>query len=135
MTNLAYDIVRSPKRRKLTITVERDCAVIVRAPANISDGEVARVVDSKRQWILEKLRHPQKYRNRQHPPGKEVVNGESALKMIGVHQRFAKDHLVIMIEWTLNQCPANEMATLYKSPCQYFQSTQYLNKTKSGNRC
>ena len=51
MTNLAYDIVRSPKRRKLTITVERNCAVIVRAPANISDGEVARVVDSKRQWI------------------------------------------------------------------------------------
>jgi predicted metal-dependent hydrolase len=35
-------------------------------------------VDGKRHWILEKLRHPQKYRNRLHPPGKEVVNGESA---------------------------------------------------------
>jgi predicted metal-dependent hydrolase len=78
MTNIAYDIVRSPKRRKLTITVERDRAVIIRAPANVSDGEIAEVVHAKRQWILEKLRHPQKYRNRQHPPGKEVVNGESA---------------------------------------------------------
>src|ERR1700738_710553 len=78
MTDLAYDIVRSPKRRKLTITVERDRAVVVRAPTNASDGEIARIVNAKRQWILEKLRHPQKYRNRQHPPGKEVVNGESA---------------------------------------------------------
>ena len=37
-----------------------------------------RVVDAKRQWILEKLRHPQKYQEPPHPPGKEVVNGESA---------------------------------------------------------
>jgi predicted metal-dependent hydrolase len=78
MTNFSYDIVRSPKRRKLRITVERDRAVVVRAPVNATDGEIARVVNAKRQWILEKLRHPQKYRNRQHPPGKEVVNGESA---------------------------------------------------------
>jgi predicted metal-dependent hydrolase len=35
-------------------------------------------VDAKRQWILTKVRHPQKYQNRLHPPGKEVVNGESA---------------------------------------------------------
>jgi predicted metal-dependent hydrolase len=39
---------------------------------------VRRIVDSKRQWILAKLRHPQKYQDRPHPPGKEVVNGESA---------------------------------------------------------
>jgi predicted metal-dependent hydrolase len=79
MTNLAYDIVRSPKRRKLTITVERNRAVVVRAPDSATDSEIERVVSSKRQWILEKLRHPQKYQNRGHPPGKEVVNGESAL--------------------------------------------------------
>lgn len=40
--------------------------------------EVRQVVDDKRQWILAKLRHPQKYQDRLHPPGKEVVNGESA---------------------------------------------------------
>jgi predicted metal-dependent hydrolase len=39
---------------------------------------VHRVIDAKRQWILEKLRNPQKYKERPHPPGKEVVNGESA---------------------------------------------------------
>jgi hypothetical protein len=35
-------------------------------------------VDSKRQWLFDKLHHPQKYQERPHAPGKEVVNGESA---------------------------------------------------------
>lgn len=75
---LEYEIVRSSKRKKLTITVERDRAVIVHAPEGVTDEEVRGVVDAKRQWILSKLRHPQKYQDRLHPPGKEVVNGESA---------------------------------------------------------
>lgn len=78
MMKLDYQIVRSPKRKKLTIMVERDRAIIIHAPEGTPDEEVRRVVDAKRQWILTKLRHPQKYRNRLHPPGKEVVNGESA---------------------------------------------------------
>jgi hypothetical protein len=44
----------------------------------MTDEEVRRRVDAKRQWIFEKLRSPQKYQKRRHPPGKEVVNGESA---------------------------------------------------------
>ena len=80
MMDLNYTVVRSAKRRKLTITVERDrtrggpCA-----DASTSDEKMRRVVDAKRQWILEKIRHPQKYQDLPHPPGKEVVNGESAL--------------------------------------------------------
>lgn len=78
MNELNYDIVRSPKRKTLTITVERDRKVVVHAPEATPEEEVHRVVDAKRQWILEKLRHPQKYEEPSHPPGKEVVNGESA---------------------------------------------------------
>jgi predicted metal-dependent hydrolase len=78
MIELNYQIIRSPKRKKLTITVERDRAIVVHAPERTSEEQVRQVVDSKRQWILEKLRHPQKYQDRRHPPGKEVVNGESA---------------------------------------------------------
>ena len=33
----------------------------------------------KRHWIYEKTRHGQNYPNRPHPPGKELVTGESAL--------------------------------------------------------
>jgi predicted metal-dependent hydrolase len=78
MKKLDYQIVRSPKRKTLTITVERDRSVVVHAPEGTPELEVHRVVDEKRQWILGKLRHPQKYKERRHPPGKEVVNGESA---------------------------------------------------------
>lgn len=76
---LAYTIQRSAKRRKLTITVERDCSVVVHAPEGTSDEKIRQVVESKRQWIYEKTGHPQKYKDLPHAPGKELVSGESAL--------------------------------------------------------
>jgi predicted metal-dependent hydrolase len=74
MIELNYRIARSSKRKKLTITVERDRTIVVHVPEGTSEEDV----DANRQWILAKLRHPQKYQNRLHPPGKEVVSGESA---------------------------------------------------------
>ena len=76
---LVYIIQRSARRRKLTITVERDRSVIVHAPECTSDEKIKQVVASKRQWIYEKIGHPQKYQDPPHPPGKELVSGESAL--------------------------------------------------------
>ncbi len=76
---LTYKVKRSPRRRSLTITVERDRAVIVHAPDDAPDEAIEQAVASKRQWIYEKLSHPQKYHGLPHPPGKELVNGESAL--------------------------------------------------------
>jgi hypothetical protein len=83
MMELEYQIVRSPKRKKLTITVERDRSIIVHSPERTSQEEVRRIVDSKRQWISAKLRHPQKYQDRPHLPGKEVVNGSRLLTSEG----------------------------------------------------
>jgi len=77
--DLAYTIKRSVKRRKLTITVERDRSVVVHAPAGMSEDKIRDVVESKRQWIYVKKGHPQKYHALPHPPGKEMVSGESAL--------------------------------------------------------
>jgi len=77
--NLDYTINRSPKRRKLTITVERDRSVVVHAPEGTPEEKIRQVVESKRQWIYEKKNHLQKYRDLPHPPGKELVSGESAL--------------------------------------------------------
>jgi predicted metal-dependent hydrolase len=76
---LAYTIQRSAKRRKLTITVERDRSVVVHAPKGVSDDKIRQVVELKRQWIYEKISHPQKYNDLPHAPGKELVSGESAL--------------------------------------------------------
>lgn len=72
-----YQIVRSPRRKKLTISVERDRSIVVHAPEGLSDEVVRGVVDSKRQWLFDKVNHPQKYQDRPDAPGKEVVNGES----------------------------------------------------------
>lgn len=76
---LSYTVQRSGKRKKLTITVERDRSVVVHAPSDASDEAIQRVVESRRQWIFEKLHHDKKYQELPHPPGKELVNGESAL--------------------------------------------------------
>jgi predicted metal-dependent hydrolase len=77
--DLDYTIVRSPRRRKLTIIVERDRSVIVHAPESTPEEKIHKMVKAKRQWIYEKIHHPQKYRDLPHPPGKELVSGESAL--------------------------------------------------------
>lgn len=77
--DLAYTIQRSAKRRRLRIAVERDRSVVVHAPSGATDEVIRRVVEAKRQWILGKIRHPQKYRDLPHPPGKELVSGEAAL--------------------------------------------------------
>lgn len=77
--NLVYTTVRSAKRKMLTITVERDSSVVVLAPENATDEVINRVVQSKREWLFEKLQHAPKYQDRPHAPGKEVVSGESAL--------------------------------------------------------
>ena len=72
-----YRIVYS-RRRTLGITVERDGAVIVRAPNGMDESEVHQLVASKRRWITKKIAHPQKYQQSV-PPGKELVSGESML--------------------------------------------------------
>jgi predicted metal-dependent hydrolase len=72
-------VQRSAKRKTLTITVERDRSVVVHAPSDASDETIRRLVESRRQWIFGKLRHGKKYQELPHPPGKELINGESAL--------------------------------------------------------
>ncbi len=84
---LNYTVIYSAKRKKVTITVERDRSVVVRAPEGTSPEKIRQVVESKRQWLFEKIRHPQKYNDLPHPPGKELVNGESLL-YLGRHYRI-----------------------------------------------
>ncbi len=85
--DICYSVKRSPKRTQVTITVERDRDVVVHAPSSASEETIARIVHEKRLWIHEKTRHSQKYASRTHPPGKELVNGESAL-YLGRHYRI-----------------------------------------------
>ncbi len=87
---LNYTIRRSKRRKQLTITIERDRSVVVLAPETASDDVIHAIVESKRQWIHEKINHEQKYKE-PHPPGKELVNGESAL-YLGRQYQIEIDH-------------------------------------------
>lgn len=74
-----YNVVYSSKRKKLTIIVERDRSVVVKAPTGTAPEKIQQIVESRKLWLYEKIHHPQKYQPLLHPPGKEVVNGESLL--------------------------------------------------------
>lgn len=80
-----YTVVYS-SRRTVGITVDRDGSVIVRAPQGIADEELERVISAKRRWINAKVQHPQKYKDVAHPPGKELVSGESMLFLGSVYR-------------------------------------------------
>lgn len=73
---LDYRVVYS-KRKTLTITVERDRSIVVKAPEEVTPEKIREVVESRKLWLFEKTRHAQKYRPLPHPPGKELVTGES----------------------------------------------------------
>lgn len=74
---LDYKVVYSPRRKTLTITVERDRSVVVTAPEGTSLEKIRQAVESRKLWLYEKTRHAQKYSPLPHPPGKELVTGES----------------------------------------------------------
>lgn len=52
--------------------------MVVLAPESTSEEKILAIIESKRKWIYEKTKHAQKYALAP-PPGKELVNGESAL--------------------------------------------------------
>lgn len=75
--NIDYSVQFSSRRKKLTITIERDRTIVVKAPQGTDPARIQQIIESKKQWIFEKIRHPQKYDELPHPPGKELVPGES----------------------------------------------------------
>ncbi|MDJ0597504.1 MAG: SprT family zinc-dependent metalloprotease [Crocosphaera sp.] len=85
--NLNYKVIHSSRRKTLTITVERDRSIVVKAPTGTDPDKIRKILESKKQWLYEKIHHEQKYRLPLHPPGKELVNGES-LPYLGRYYRL-----------------------------------------------
>ena len=73
---LEYEVIYSD-RKTITITVERDRSIIVRAPIGVSEEMVRRAVEAKKLWLFEKINHTQKYPTR--PIRKEFVTGETIM--------------------------------------------------------
>lgn len=83
---LDYKVIYS-KRRTLSITVERDRSVVVTAPEGTSPEKIQKIVESRKLWLFEKTGHVQKSDPLPHPPGKELVTGES-LPYLGRNYRI-----------------------------------------------
>jgi predicted metal-dependent hydrolase len=83
---LEYKVVFA-KRKTLNITVERDRSIVVTAPEGTPSEKIRQVVESRKLWLYEKTRHAQKYNALPHPPGKELVTGES-LPYLGRYYRI-----------------------------------------------
>ncbi len=93
---LDYEIKYS-KRKTLNITVERDRKIVVRAPENLSLAKIEDIVQSKSQWIKEKVGHTQKYPLDYQP--KEFISGETLLFLGQTYQLLVVDDAIEGIEF------------------------------------
>jgi predicted metal-dependent hydrolase len=82
--NIEYEVIYS-KRKTITLLVERDRSIVVRAPLGTSDETIERAVEAKKLWLYQKVNHPQKYPA--NPVRKEFVTGETIL-YLGRHYRL-----------------------------------------------
>jgi predicted metal-dependent hydrolase len=106
--------IKYSNRKTLNISVERDRSIIVRAPHYLTAEKIDKVVQSKRQWIKEKLNHTQKY-----PlisENKEFVSGETLMYLGKNYQLLVIDDEIEGIEFDQrfrisksNQSKANEL--------------------------
>ena len=73
---LNYTLKRS-NRKSLGLSIERDGAVIVRAPFKAGDEEIEKFISEKRIWIQQKLSRKQSVTREK--PAREFVNGQGFL--------------------------------------------------------
>lgn len=110
---IEYEIKFS-KRKTLNITVERDRKIIVRAPLNLPLEKIEEIVQSKRQWLKEKLNHIQKYPVDTKP--KEFISGETLLYLGRNYQLLVVAETIEGIEFNqrfriskIDQANANQL--------------------------
>ncbi|MBK8501303.1 MAG: M48 family metallopeptidase [Saprospiraceae bacterium] len=106
--------IKYSNRKTLNISVERDRSIVVRAPHYLTADKIDKIVQSKRQWIKEKLNHAQKY-----PlvlENKEFVSGETLMYLGKNYQLLVVDEEFEGIEFDqrfkiskANQPKANEL--------------------------
>jgi hypothetical protein len=75
--DIAYTRIRSRRRKTASIYIERDGAVTVRVPDNLTDAEVAALIEGKRYWIHKHLTEWRELNAAQ--VAREYVNGEGFL--------------------------------------------------------
>ena len=53
MSSIPYEVIRSD-RKSIALVIDNEANLVVRAPHNAKDKEIADFVDKKRHWIIDK---------------------------------------------------------------------------------
>lgn len=74
--SLVFDYtVEYSDRKHLTIEVNRDAELVIKAPINTDESIISSAIEKKKLWIYEKINHPAKYKRHFEP--KRLINGET----------------------------------------------------------
>jgi len=88
--DIPYSIKYSA-RKTISIIVERDRSVIVRAPLNTSEELIAKEISKRKRLLVKKIEHNQKYPFPK--PAKEFVSGETLLYLGMNYKLYVTDNL------------------------------------------
>lgn len=88
--DIKYSIQYS-SRKTLSIIVERDRTVLVRAPLNTSEELIAKEVNKRKRLLLKKIEHNQKYPFPK--PAKEFVSGETLMYLGKNYRLYITDNI------------------------------------------
>ena len=88
--DITYSIKYSV-RKTISIIVERDRSVVVRAPLNTSEELIAKEISKRKRLLLKKIEHNQKYPFPK--PAKEFVSGETLLYLGKTYKLYVTDNL------------------------------------------
>lgn len=83
--SLEFEIRRSPRRKKLGLTVDRGGELVVHSPANANENELRQWVERKLLWVHQKLLLKKEHPGHPHPL--EMVNGEN-IAYLGYNYRL-----------------------------------------------
>ena len=104
---IRYRVVRSARRKKtVTITLDRDKAVVVAAPLKTRNADIKEIVTKRAGWILRKLQEEDP-----RPQPRQFVSGESLYYLgravpIHVQTTFGPTPSVKLEEWSFKiECP------------------------------
>jgi hypothetical protein len=90
VAGLDFKVQLSDARRSIGITVDRDGSLIVNAPYDCDEAELAAFAHDKRMWVYKKL--AEKDLLLSHRPTREFVNGEGFAYLGRSHRLLLTDH-------------------------------------------
>lgn len=127
-------IIQSPNRKSIGITVYPNCSVIIRTPKNTPQSKVDEILLSKQIWITQKIEHfqknpPQKITPKQYIEGEDFyyLGQQYKLKVIAAKQNKIE---IIEDQIVVHKSPRSSTKTIIIKWLFEQAQNMFLEKTK-----